>query len=151
MTNSFLYDLVSQMYIYSDTQEAPRDTIFESEANVIRKVAAQGNCVILGRCADYVLRDNPDCLKVFLHAPVEFRTGRIMKTEQLSREDAFQKIRRMDRRRSDNYHYYTRRIWGHSGNYDLTVDTSLGAEAIQEIILQTLSLKKKQAAGSAQA
>lgn len=151
MTNSFLYDLVSQMYIYSDTQEAPRDTIFESEANVIRKVAAQGNCVILGRCADYILRDNPDCLKVFLHAPVEFRTERIMKTEQLSREDAFQKIRRMDRRRSDNYHYYTRRIWGHSGNYDLTIDTSLGAEAIQEIILQTLSLKKKQAAGSAQA
>ena len=151
MTHSFLYDLVSQMYIYSDTQEAPRDTIFESEANVIRKVAAQGNYVILGRCADYVLRDNPDCLKVFLHAPVEFRTGRIMKTEQLSREDAFQKIRRMDRRRSDNYHYYTRRIWGQSGNYDLTVDTSLGAEAIQEIILQTLSLKKKQAAGSAQA
>ena len=65
MTNSFLYDLVSQMYIYSDTQEAPRDTIFESEADVIRKVASQGNCVILGRRADYVLRDNPDCLKIF--------------------------------------------------------------------------------------
>ncbi len=141
MTNSFLYDLVSQMYIYSDTQEAPRDTIFESEADVIRKVASQGNCVILGRCADYVLRDNPDCLKIFLHAPVDFRTRRIMETEHLSRNDAFRKIRQMDRRRSDNYHYYTRRIWGHSGNYDLTIDTSLGMDAVQEIILQTLSLK----------
>lgn len=141
MTNSFLYDLASQMYIYSDTQEAPRDTIFESEADVIRKVASQGNCVILGRCADYVLRDNPDCLKIFLHAPVDFRTRRIMETEHLSRNDAFRKIRQMDRRRSDNYHYYTRRIWGHSGNYDLTIDTSLGMDAVQEIILQTLSLK----------
>ncbi len=141
MTNSFLYDLVSQMYIYSDTQEAPRDTIFDSEADVIRKVASQGNCVILGRCADYVLRDNPDCLKIFLHAPVDFRTRRIMETEHLSRNDAFRKIRQMDRRRSDNYHYYTRRIWGHSGNYDLTIDTSLGMDAVQEIILQTLSLK----------
>ena len=55
MTNSFLYDLISQMYIYSDTQEAPRDAIFESEGEVIRSLADQGNCVILGRCADYFL------------------------------------------------------------------------------------------------
>ena len=53
MANSFLYDLVTQMYIYSDTQEAPRDAIFESEGRVIRELAEKGNCVILGRCADY--------------------------------------------------------------------------------------------------
>lgn len=50
----------------------------------------------------------------------------------------------MDRRRSDNYHYYTRRIWGHSGNYDLTIDTEMGAESVQEIICRTLELKEKQ-------
>ena len=141
MTNSFLYDLVNQMYIYSDTQEAPRDAIFESEGEVIRRLADQGNCVILGRCADYFLRDRQDCLKVYLHAPEDFRVKRIMDTEDLSEEDARRKVRRMDRRRSDNYHYYTRRIWGHSGNYDLTIDTGIGAEAVEEIIRRTLELK----------
>ena len=141
MTNSFLYDLVNQMYIYSDTQEAPRDAIFESEGEVIRRLADQGNCVILGRCADYFLRDRQDCLKVYLHAPEDFRVKRIMDTEDLSEEDARRKVRRMNRRRSDNYHYYTRRIWGHSGNYDLTIDTGIGAEAVEEIIRRTLELK----------
>ena len=144
MTNSFLYDLVSQMYIYSDTQEAPRDAIFESEGKVIRSLADQENCVILGRCTDYFLRERPNCLKVYLHAPEDYRVKRIMDTENLSEEDARQKVRRMDRRRSDNYHYYTRRIWGHSKNYDLTIDTSLGAEAVEEIIRRTLELREKQ-------
>ena len=141
MTNSFLYDLISQMYIYSDTQEAPRDAIFESEGEVIRSLADQGNCIILGRCADYFLRDRHDCLKVYLHAPEDYRVKRIMDTENLTEEDARQKVRRMDRRRSDNYHYYTRRIWGHSKNYDLTIDTSIGAEAVEEIIRRTLELR----------
>lgn len=144
MTNSFLYDLISQMYIYSDTQEAPRDAIFESEGEVIRSLADQGNCIILGRCADYFLRDRHDCLKVYLHAPEDYRVKRIMDTENLTEEDARQKVRRMDRRRSDNYHYYTRRIWGHSKNYDLTIDTSIGAEAVEEIIRRTLELREKQ-------
>lgn len=142
MTNSFLYDLVSQMYIYSDTQEAPRDAIFESEGKVIRELAEKGNCVILGRCADYFLRDRKDCLKVYLHAPEDYRVKRIMKTENLPEEDARQKIRRMDRRRSDNYHYYTKRIWGHSGNYDLTLDTKIGAEAVQEVICHMMQAAK---------
>ncbi len=142
MANSFLYDLVSQMYIYSDTQEAPRDAIFESEGRVIRELAEKGNCVILGRCADYFLRDRKDCLKVYLHAPEDYRVKRIMKTENLPEEDARQKIRRMDRRRSDNYHYYTKRIWGHSGNYDLTLDTKIGAEAVQEVICQMMQAAK---------
>ena len=143
MTNSFLYDLVSQMYIYSDTQEAPRDAIFESEGKVIRELAEKGNCVILGRCADYFLRDRKDCLKVYLHAPEDYRVKRIMKTENLSEEDARQKIRKMDRRRSDNYHYYTKRIWGHSGNYDITLDTTIGAEAVQEIICHMMMQASK--------
>ena len=146
MTNSFLYDLVSQMYIYSDTQEAPRDAIFESEGEVIRSLAGQGNCVILGRCADYFLRDRHDCLKVYLHAPEDYRVKRIMEKENLSEEDARQKVRKMDHRRSDNYHYYTRRIWGHSKNYDLTVDTSIGADAVEEIIRRTLERRQEQKA-----
>lgn len=116
----------------------------ESEGKSSCSLADQENCVILGRCADYFLRERPNCLKVYLHAPEDYRVKRIMDTENLSEEDARQKVRRMDRRRSDNYHYYTRRIWGHSKNYDLTIDTSIGAEAVEEIIRRTLELREKQ-------
>lgn len=141
ITNSFLYDLVSQMYIYSDTREAPR-TPSSNPRRSHPQSRRSGNCVILGRCADYFLRDRQDCLKIYLHAPEDYRVKRIMDTEDLSEEDARRKVRRMDRRRSDNYHYYTRRIWGHSGNYDLTIDTGIGAEAVEEIIRRTLELKQ---------
>lgn len=141
MTNSFLYDLMSQMYVYSETQESPHDEIFESEANVIRNLAEKGNCVIVGRCADYVLRDRPATLKVYLHASEHYRTKRIMKTENLSKEDALQKIRRMDHRRSDNYRYYTGRLWGRAQNYDLTVNTEIGTAAVQNIIKELLEIK----------
>ena len=114
MSNSFLYDLMNQMYIYSDTKESPRDEIFESEGKVIRDLAAKGRCVIIGRCADYVPRNRPNTLKVFLHAPEEVRKKRIMKLENLTEEEALRKIHKMDRRRSDNYAYYTHRIWGHA-------------------------------------
>ena len=149
MTNSFLYDLMSQMYVYSENQESPQDEIFESEAKVIQNLAEKGNCVIVGRCADYVLRDRPDTLKVYLHASEAFRMERIMKTENLSREDALQKIRKMDRRRSDNYRYYTRRIWGRAQNYDLTVNTEIGTEAVQNMIRELLEIKQKEAGSPA--
>lgn len=149
MTNSFLYDLMSQMYVYSENQESPQDEIFESEAKVIQNLAEKGNCVIVGRCADYVLRDRPDTLKVYLHASEAFRMERIMKTENLSREDALQKIRKMDRRRSDNYRYYTRRIWGRAQNYDFTVNTEIGTEAVQNMIRELLEIKQKEAGSPA--
>lgn len=141
MTSSFLYDLVNQMYIYSDTQEAPQDKIFESEAAVIRDLASKGSCVIVGRCADYMLRERPNCLKVYLHASEEYRTARIMKAESLNHDDALRKVRQTDRRRADNYRYYTRRIWGHSRNYDLTVNTEIGPEAVQDVICRMMELK----------
>lgn len=149
MSNSFLFDLISQMYVYSDTREAPRDEIFESEGHVIRELAEKGNCVIVGRCADYVLGDRPCTLKVYLHASENYRVKRIMKAENLSSEDALQKIRRMDRRRSDNYHYYTRRIWGRAQSYDLTVNTEIGADAVQNIIRDVLEIKLKEAGSPA--
>lgn len=145
MTNSFLYDLMSQMYIYSDSKEAPRDEIFESEGKVIRELAQKGRCVIIGRCADQVLRDRPNTLKVFLHAPEAVRKERIMKTENLSSGEALQKIHKMDKRRSDNYSYYTRRIWGGAQNYDLTLDSSIGEESVIAVITEMLHIKHMEA------
>lgn len=135
MTNSLLYDFVNQMYLYgAEKEEAPKDKIFEAESNAIRELAEKGHCVIIGRCSDYVLRDNKNVLKLFLHAPLESRTGRIMQRFHLTAKEAKQQIRREDKKRADNYRYYTGRIWGTAANFDLTFNTDFGAAFIENCI-----------------
>lgn len=141
MTNSLLYDLVNQMYIYSSDHKAPQDEIFESEAKVIRELAAKESCVIVGRCGDYILREQPNCLRIFLHASLPYRIGRICRAENLNEKDAKQKIVQTDQHRADNYRYYTHQLWGHAPNYDLTLDTELGDELVQNIIIKALAQK----------
>lgn len=135
MTNSFLYDFVNQMYLYGNRdEEAPKDKIFEAESDAIKQLAAKGNCIIIGRCSDYVLRDNKNVLKVFFAAPLEQRIKRVMERLNLSEKDAEQAIRKEDKRRADNYHYYTNRMWGAAGNFDITLNTELGTDYIVKCI-----------------
>ena len=97
-------------------------------------IAAKGSCVIVGRCADYLLRDDPHCLRVWLHADKARRVERIMELEQLDETAAKTRIAQEDRRRATNYQYYTRRVWGLGKNYHLTLDTGLGEEYVQTCI-----------------
>lgn len=138
MTNSLIYDLVTQMYAYSSKNPAPKDAIFEAESSIIQKIASKGNCVIMGRCADYILKNNTSCLKVFLHAPSDYRIERIMSTEHLSEKEAAAKIQQMNHQRADYYHYYTHQAWGLAKNYHLTLDTSLGTDYILNTICNTI-------------
>ena len=139
MTSSFLYDLVNQMYMYAQPdEEAPKDKIYEAESKVVKELAAKGNCVIVGRCSDYTLRDNKNCLRVFFSAPMENRMKRVMERLHLSEKDAKQKIQKEDKWRADNYRYYTGRIWGASSNFDLTVNTALGEEYIEMCIREAM-------------
>lgn len=138
MTNSLLYDLVHEMYAYSDEYHPPKDKIFEAEAEVIRKAAGKESCVIVGRCADAVLKDDLGCVSVFLSAPLAERIKTVMKRDGLDEKAAKRKIEQTDRRRADNYRYYTRRIWGMSGNYQLCIDTSLGEEYVLDTITELL-------------
>lgn len=139
MTNSFLYDFVNQMYTYKDKmEEAPKDKIFEAEAKVIKDLAAKENCVIIGRCSDYVLRENKNVLKVFFFAPIEQRIQRIMKKSDITQKEAEQKIHKEDKRRADNYHYYTGRMWGMSSNFDITFNTDFGIDYIENCIEKAL-------------
>lgn len=82
MTNSLLYDLFHQAYASAPHGDAPKDAIFEAEAAVMKQLAQKGNCVILGHCADYVLRDTPNCLRVYLHAPFTARVERVAQLQQ---------------------------------------------------------------------
>lgn len=139
MTNSLLYDLVSQMYAYSAEDATPKDAIFETEKKIIQELADKGNCVIVGRCADYILRKNPRCLRLFLHAPIDVRRKRVADKEQISEEKAEELIRMKDKKRSDNYRYYTRQIWGLSHNYDLSLDTSWGEDFLDPVVENAIS------------
>ena len=134
MTNSFLYDLVNQMYAYAPEEESPKDSVFLAEKKAIEEIATKGRCVIVGRCADYLLRDDPHCLRVWLHADKARRVKRIMELEQLDEAAAKTRIAQEDRRRATNYQYYTRRVWGLGKNYHLTLDTGLGEEYVQTCI-----------------
>lgn len=146
MTNSLLYDLVSQMKMTED-YETPKDKIYDAECKAIRELAAKGNCVIVGRCADQVLKDNPNCLKVFLHASIDSRMHAIMERRNLNEKDARAAILKEDKRRGVNYHYYTGKNWGAAENYQISLDTDLGYEYVAESIEKALALLKKQTAG----
>lgn len=140
MTNSLLYDLVNQMYQYKDEREqAPKDKIFAAESKVIRELADKGNCVIIGRCSDYILRDNKRVLKVFFNAPLESRIKRVMKRQGVEYSEAQHRIRKTDKYRADNYRYYTGRIWGASSNFDLTINTNFGIDFIEKYIKEALN------------
>ena len=141
MTNSLLYDLVNQMYLNTDMQdEAPKDKIFEAEYQVVRDLAEKGSCVIVGRCADYVLRNSANCLKVFFSAPLESRIKRVARRQNISEKEARAVVQKNEKLRADNYRYYTRRMWGAAGNFDLSLNTDLGEEYIESCIRGAMKL-----------
>ena len=141
MTNSLIYDLVNQMYLNADMQdEAPKDKIFEAECQVVRNLAKKGNCVIVGRCADYVLRNSGNCLKVFFSAPLVSRIRRVAQRQNISEGEAKATVQKNEKLRADNYRYYTRRMWGAAGNFDLSLNTDLGEEFIENCIRSAMKL-----------
>ena len=111
------------------------NVLFQIQSEVIRSIAEAGDAVIIGRCADYILRDLT-CLDVFVCAPMEYRIKRLVENEGLSPEDAEDLMRRKDRTRETYYNYYTFGSWGKADNYDLCIDSSiLGIEGTADFII----------------
>lgn len=110
------------------------DQVFLVQGKVIREIAKE-SCVIIGRCADYILRDNPNVLRVFVHAPLNDRIIRVEEEYQDLDGDIKTKIRHIDKNRATYYNYYTNQKWGHLANYDITLNSSLfGIDGCIEII-----------------
>ncbi len=106
-----------------------REEIYRAQAQVIRSLAQEQPGVFVGRTADYIMRDHPSLVSVFLHAPAEFRARRLMDYgEAKSMEEAHARIRKNDSRRKDYYNYFTCRQWGQAANYHLSIDSSLMSE-----------------------
>lgn len=113
------------------------DYLWQVQCKIITKLAEQGPCVIVGRCADYILRDKADCLRVFVHADMRFRAQRIVKEYGEREESPEQRLRDKDKRRAAYHRFYTDMKWGHAQNYDITLNSgTLGIDRCVEIIKQ---------------
>lgn len=142
-SRSVLYDLILQNYEYIPEKLSPLDALFVAQSKVIREIAERESCVIVGRCANYILADRKDAFHVFIHADKENRIQRLAETEGMSRQMAEDKIRKTDKERRARYKRYTGSVWGFSDHYDLTIDSScFGIERSIKIIKDTLALKE---------
>lgn len=111
------------------------DYLWKIQYQIISRLAGQGPCVIVGRCADYILRDKADCLRVFIHADAQFRARRIVQEYGERAESPEQRLRDKDKRRAAYHRFYTNMKWGHAQNYDLTLNSgTLGIDRCVEII-----------------
>ncbi len=111
------------------------ENLFNYQAKIIKDLAEKESCVIVGRCADYILRNYPNVMSVFIHADREFCLERAMERNSMSRREMEKFIEKTDRYRGDFYHYYTGKQWEDARNYDLCLDSGkLGFEKCVEAI-----------------
>lgn len=109
---------------YSDVGNLSGDDLFALQSKVINRIADNGSGVFVGRCADYVLRDRPELFSVFITADEDYRVGKVMERENLTKEEALRFIESSERKRASYYNYYTFKKWGDSSSYDLCLNSS---------------------------
>lgn len=118
---------------------------FFAQADVIRELADEGPCVIVGRCSDYVLGERPECLKVFIHADLPDRIERCVQDYHIPSDDMERRIIQMDRGRSNYYNYYTGHTWGDMRRYDLTLNSSVtGIQGAVDLIVALVRARTAQ-------
>ena len=136
--NSLLYTLAmgSSAMLHAPGYNLPvNDRLFLAQSEIIKEIAAKESAVIVGRCADYVLREHKPCLQVFIHTNIKARAERVAKRNDITESEAYDRISKTDRRRANYYNFYTGKKWGEITNYDLTLDSSLlGVEGTAKII-----------------
>lgn len=150
-TNSFLYSLASGNYSLRGINapiyyEMPiNDKLFIAQSEVIKEVAKQGSCVIVGRCADYVLdEENVDLLNVFIYGSVDYRAKRVMEAQGLAYPKACDKVIKTDKQRRTYYDYYTSKDWGVMSNYDICVNTeAFGIDGAANLLISHIKNKLK--------
>lgn len=110
------------------------DYLWATQSRIINELAEKGNCVIVGRCADYILRDREDCLNIFIHAENSYKAKRIVELYGVRDKSPQKRLEEKDARRKANYKYFTGREWGLTENYHLSLDSSvLGSELCVKI------------------
>lgn len=119
------------------------DELFLEEANLIKKLTSKNSCVIVGRCADFILKDNKNLIKIFIYSDMESKIKRAIKYYNIPKKDAKKEIEKINKLRKNHYKYYTNREWNNPENYDLCLNSdSLGVEKCAEVIEQYVIGKK---------
>jgi len=142
-TNSFFYSLVmGQQNLLSGSQGVTVEQLAaKAQREAVQAVANKGSCVIVGRCADYLLRDRPGLIRVFICADWEKRIERVMERDYVSAREAEEKLRRMDKTRASYYAFHTDKKWGAAESYDLCINSS--RKGVDETAQMILSFTKQ--------
>ena len=128
-STSFLYGL------YMGAQQLPmNDQIFLIQSKIIREIAEKGPCVIVGRCADYVLRERKDLLSVFIHAPLSFRAQRAQKVYEKTSSNIEDFVKKKDKKRAAFYNYFSQNKWGDARHYHLAISSVYGVDFAVEVL-----------------
>lgn len=149
LKKSLLFRIAKKSYkgevILPDSDEfVSNDNLFHYQTKVIKELAAQESCVIVGRCADYVLKDAENVIKIFVHAPFDDCVETLKGMSSLSEEEIKKKIISIDTHRADYYKYYTGRDWQNAANYDLCLNSSkLGFEKCVDIVVDYMNIRMK--------
>ena len=118
------------------------DALFQIQSDAIRKLADEKSCLFIGRCADYILRENPRCVNIFISASLPFRIERIARLDGISAAKAEEKINHVEKRRAEFYNYYSNKRWGAAESYHLCIDSSvLGIAKTTDFIEQFIKEK----------
>ena len=144
---SLLYSIAVDSFMFglpgSTAGESLEQQVYLATFETIRNLATQGPCVIIGRCTDYALEDNPDHLNLFIYAPLEERIKRVAKRQKISPEEARKLILKTDKRRASYYEYYSYKKWGAVESYDFCLDSSyLGIGRTVELIQAMVAHKE---------
>ena len=122
-----------------------KDEIFYTQKNIIRDFAAKDSCIIVGRCADYALADEPHCLNIFIRSNMDDRIKRISERLNVPENKAKDIIKKKDKERSSYYNYYTSKKWGDAAGYDLSLNTAtLGIDGTIHMIREFVAYKEKE-------
>ena len=137
VTNSFLFNIaMSPNPVAMVNNMSMADQLFVYQSNVIRELADKGPCVMIGRCADYILRDHENCLHVFIHADMDFRAERIVRIYGETKQSPEKRLADKDNKRRVYYKHYTNRNWGEAQNYHVSLNSGLiGIEKCADIIV----------------
>lgn len=134
--------LFSFSSLFSSESYMSDSALFNMQCETIRNIAEQESAIIVGRCSDYVLRDMPNVINVFLTGSLEDRAQRVMRRDGLNMDEAISKIEKKDKNRSEYYNYYTFGNWGVASTYHLCIDTSIfGIKGTADIIMNALNVK----------
>lgn len=147
-TNSFLYSLVMDTYSFGYSSVGAGFTdmpmnhkVFLAQFEAIKKLAAEGPCVMVGRCADYALADNKDCFSVFIHADLDWRINHVCTKYNKTPKEAKELILKADKSRSSYYNYYTNKKWGAASGYSMSIDSSkFGIDGTVKAIIEAIKV-----------